>query len=108
MYWRTGLLVSRLDLPVAGLCHFFAAQLVAAAVTLFSAAAAGRSAALRPAAATGAAARRSLLQHPAVLARRVMVPIMAAERRFVRIIDHEVLIAPLAVAGLAVSAAAAP
>jgi hypothetical protein len=115
--WRdTGLLVSRLDLPtMAGFRRqLFAAQLIAAAaaVPLFTAAAAGRSAALgATAAASGTPPRRSLLaaanKHPAVLARRMMVPVVAAERRFRRIVHHEVLIAPLAVAGLAVSTSSA-
>jgi len=113
MWGDTGLLVSRLDLSMAGFRRqLFAAQLIAAAVPLLTAAAAGRSAALRAtAAASGTPARRSLLaaanKHPAVLARRMMVPVVAAERRFRRIVHHEVLIAALAVAGLAVSTSSA-
>lgn len=100
--------MSRLGLAVARLGRLLVGRLVAAA--LFATAPARRSAALRPAAAASGrtAARRPLVTAeqatgPAVLPRRVVVPVLAAERRLVRVIHYEVLVAALAVAGLAVA-----
>jgi hypothetical protein len=97
-------------LPLRRFRRLFAAHLIAAA-SFFPAAAARRTSAFgaSTAAAAGAAPWRTLLgaENAAVLARRMVISVMAAEWRLIRIVHNQVLIAPFAVAVFSIAAAGA-